>query len=167
MKLRFLQRIQHEETDLDMTPFLNLMMVLIPVLLLGITLERVRFIDLSSQNANAAIVEQKDIPVELQVQLTTKEIRWQQPGSNVESAQPESWTRLSLTNLNATENDLALNWKPLKEAYKDRAVSVVLRVDPAVSYQQLVTVMDQFRQPTETAAGFTSIVLQQNSKTSS
>lgn len=130
--------------ELDITAFLNLMIVLVPVLLLGMVFSQVRTIELQFPG-----MESGEAPSVEELRLVVTII----PGT-IEVSDSERGVIRSLP-LREGEQDFAGLLETLKsiKARVPEKTDVVLEVGPEIDYQTLVTAMDTVRSyPTVVAA---------------
>ncbi|WP_417531884.1 biopolymer transporter ExbD [Marinobacter lipolyticus] len=122
--------------ELDITAFLNLMIVLVPVLLLGMVFSQIRTIELQFPG-----MESGEAPSAEQLRLVVTII----PGG-IEVSDSERGVIRTLP-LREGEQDFAgllETLKSIKARVPDKT-DVVLEVGPEIDYQTLVTAMDTLR----------------------
>ncbi|EON92706.1 hypothetical protein MARLIPOL_08134 [Marinobacter lipolyticus SM19] len=122
--------------ELDITAFLNLMIVLVPVLLLGMVFSQIRTIELQFPG-----MESGEAPSAEQLRLVVTII----PGG-IEVSDSERGVIRTLP-LREGEQDFAgllETLKSIKARVPDKT-DVVLEVGPEIDYQTLVTAMDTVR----------------------
>lgn len=136
--MRRRHRKQAGSPDLDITPFMNLMIVLVPVLLLGMVFTQVRMIELNFPGlpANA---EEPLKPEQLRLVVTLI------PGG-IEVADAERGLIRALP-AKGDEQDFAGLQRVLREIKRrvPDKTDVILEVGPEVDYQTLVHAMDTVR----------------------
>jgi len=134
MKLnRRRRRRGNDEVDLDVTPFMNLMIVLVPVLLLSMVFVHTTVIDLNFPSGEAAAAIDVE-SVHLEIQVYDDEIVVADGRSVIKR----------LPNLVSGYHDfekLSLTLQELKRRLPDKQDAVILLEDHT-DYQTLVTVMD-------------------------
>ncbi|WP_336366627.1 ExbD/TolR family protein [Marinobacter sp. C2H3] len=136
------RRLNHAP-DLDITAFMNLMIVLVPVLLLGMVFSQMRTIDLNfpGQGGEPPPADQ----VQLQITLLPG-------GLSVADSKRGEIKALPLTNGQQDFEGLRETMKALKARWPEKT-DLVLQVGPDVDYQTLVTTLDTVRSyPTVVAA---------------
>jgi len=126
----------HEVPDLDITSFLNLMVVLIPFLLISAVFSRVTILELSVPTAagGGAAVNNQDVTIEVIVRQKGFELG---NGATVQAAIPKKDEDYDLKKLSA----LLMN---IKAKYPDKEDATVL-MEPDIEYNHLVEVMDVVR----------------------
>ncbi|KPQ30213.1 MAG: Biopolymer transport protein [Marinobacter excellens HL-55] len=124
------------EADLDITAFLNLMIVLVPVLLLGMVFSQIRMIELNFPGMDAG-----QAPDSENFRLVVTVI----PGG-LEVADGERGLIEVLPVKNGVQDYQGLSavLQQIKSRMPDKT-DVTLEVGPAVDYQTLVSVMDAVR----------------------
>lgn len=65
--MRRLSKRNHEDADVDVTPFINLVVVLVPVLLMGMVLSHITVLDLKLPDLSAPSTEQQEPPAQLEL----------------------------------------------------------------------------------------------------
>ena len=130
------RRRHNEPAELDMTTFLNLMVVLVPFLLITAVFSRITIVELSLPSSQAAPAPaQPAFRVEVIVREAGLEIT---NGNNVIAAMPKS---------EGEEYDLAGLGEylvALKRQYPDKEDASVL-LEPDIAYDHLIQVMDVVR----------------------
>lgn len=122
--------------DLDITPFMNLMIVLVPVLLLGMVFSQVRTIELNFPGGEAATTAQAE---DLRLVVTLI------PGG-IEVADSQNGVIKTLPVTDGQQNFSALRQvlRQIKARLPDKT-DVILEVGPDIDYQTLVKAMDTVR----------------------
>ena len=126
-----------EAADLDVTPFMNLMIVLVPVLLLSMVFTHTTVIDLNFPSGEAAAGEFEPDLVHLEVVVATDELR-------VADGRGGVIKRLPMVEGQHDYNQLSLVMQELKRRIPEKEDITVL-LEQATDYQTLVTVMDRVR----------------------
>lgn len=130
------RRRRNEPAELDMTTFLNLMVVLVPFLLITAVFSRITIVELTLPSSQAAPAPaQPAFRVEVIVREAGLEIT---NGNNVIAAMPKSGDE---------EYDLAGLGEylvALKRQYPDKEDASVL-LEPDIAYDHLIQVMDVVR----------------------
>ena len=109
--------------ELDITPFLNLMIVLVPVLLLGMVFSQIRMIELNFPGMVVALMPQ---------------------GLEVLDSQRGVIRTLPLMEGEQDFNGLRETLKRIKKRVPEKT-DIILEVSPDIDYQTLVTAMDTVR----------------------
>lgn len=122
--------------ELDITPFLNLMIVLVPVLLLGMVFTQIRMIELDFPGGESGEAPKAE-ELQLSVVLMPR-------GLEVEDSERGVIRTLPLI---AGEQDFRSLREILKLIKKrvPHKTDIVLEVSPDIDYQTLVTAMDTLR----------------------
>jgi biopolymer transport protein ExbD len=124
-----------EPPELDITTFLNLMVVLIPFLLISAVFSRVAIMELSvPTSAGGAVTEKPNFSIEVIVRKAGLEIA---NGSSVEAAFPKKEGQYDMKML----SDMLLR---LKAQYPEKEDATVL-MEPDIEYDHLIQIMDAVR----------------------
>ncbi|MBW7470020.1 biopolymer transporter ExbD [Marinobacter sp. M216] len=122
--------------ELDITPFMNLMIVLVPVLLLGMVFSQVRMIELNfpgTESGEAPSPEQ----LTLVVTLIPEGIEVADSSRGVIQALPVAGGEQDFDGLRQV-------LRQVKRSFPEKT-DIVLEVGPDIDYQTLVTAMDTVR----------------------
>ncbi|HEX9779038.1 MAG TPA: biopolymer transporter ExbD [Geopsychrobacteraceae bacterium] len=133
---RHYRRRSKEVPELDITTFLNLMVVLVPFLLISAVFSRVTILELSVPTAAAAsaAVSRPNFSIEVIVRDAQLEIA---DGARVVAAIPKRDGRYDLEKLSALLTRL-------KADYPEKEDATVL-MEPDIEYDYLIQVMDTVR----------------------
>ncbi|MES2661786.1 MAG: biopolymer transporter ExbD [Pseudomonadota bacterium] len=134
----------HEEADINITPFMNLMIALVPILLLNMTFVHLKGIELTIPELNQVIStsreEIKKEPLSIIVRDTTVEIRLPQDKL--------------LTTINSSENDFTqeLTDYLLKVKHTLTNENIIVEssqvlIEPNVTHQKIIYVVDAIKNP--------------------
>lgn len=124
-----------EAPDLDITSFLNLMVVLIPFLLISAVFSRVAIMELSvPTSAGGAVVDTPNFSIEVIVRKAGLEIA---NGNSVEAAMPKKEGKYDMAML----SEMLLR---LKAQYPEKEDATVL-MEPDIEYDYLIQIMDAVR----------------------
>jgi biopolymer transport protein ExbD len=136
MTRRHHKRRGREETPgLDVTTFLNLMVVLIPFLLISAVFSRVTIMELSvPASAGESALNKPNYTIEIIVRKAGLEIA---NGASVEAAIPKKDEQYDLDMLSKI-------LKRLKERYPEKEDATVL-MEPEIEYNYLIQIMDAVR----------------------
>ena len=135
--MRRRHRKQTSEVDLNITPFLNLMIVLVPVLLLSMVFTQTRIMELSfSDSDGAALEDVEELSLYVVVRDGTLEVGDSQRGplkrfEPVDGGDPDFEAMRELL-------------REVKKRFPDKR-DIRLLASPGTSYQTLVTAMDHIR----------------------
>ncbi len=121
--------------ELDVTTFLNLMVVLIPFLLISAVFSRVAIIELSvPTSAGGSVSNTPDFSIEVIVRKTGLEIA---NGSYVEAAIPKKDDQYDMEML----SEMLMR---LKARYPEKEDATIL-MEPEIAYDYLIQIMDAVR----------------------
>lgn len=136
MSRRKLRKRRNQETPhLDVTTFLNLMVVLIPFLLISAVFSRVTIMELSvPTSAGGAAVDTPNFSIEVIVRKAGLEIA---NGHSVEAAIPKKDDQYDMEMLSKI-------LMRLKSSYPDKEDATVL-LEPEIAYDYLIQIMDAVR----------------------
>ena len=137
------RRGREETPGLDVTTFLNLMVVLIPFLLISAVFSRVTIMELSvPTSTGGAVVNKPNFAIEVIVREAGLEIA---NGFSVEAAIPKKDDQYDMDML----SQILMR---LKDRYPDKTDATVL-MEPEIEYDYLVQVMDVVRGATVPVEG--------------
>ncbi|MBW0146398.1 ExbD/TolR family protein [Marinobacter arenosus] len=122
--------------DLDITPFMNLMIVLVPVLLLGMVFSQVRMIELNFPGGDSG---QAPAPEQLKLVVTLIPA-----GMEVSDSNRGVIRALPVTGGQQDFSGLRDVLQRIKRRVPEKT-DIVLEVGPDIDYQTLVTAMDTVR----------------------
>ena len=129
------KRERGEAPDLDVTTFLNLMVVLIPFLLISAVFSRVTIMELSvPTSAGESALNKPNYTIEVIVRKAGLEIA---NGASVEAAIPKKDEQYDMDMLSKI-------LKRLKERYPEKEDATVL-MEPEIEYNYLIQIMDAVR----------------------
>lgn len=133
---RFHEKRKREETpELDVTTFMNLMVVLIPFLLISAVFSRVTIMELSvPTSAGGAALNTPNFAIEVIVRKAGLEIA---NGSSVQAAIPKKDNRYDMQML----HEMLMR---LKAVYPEKEDATVL-MEPDIEYDYLIQIMDAVR----------------------
>jgi biopolymer transport protein ExbD len=136
MARRHLKKRRLNETpELDITTFLNLMVVLIPFLLISAVFSRVTIMELSvPTSAGGSAVKKPNFAIEVIVRKAGLEIA---NGSSVEAAIPKKDDQYDMEML----SEMLMR---LKAQYPEKEDATVL-MEPEIEYDYLIQIMDAVR----------------------
>ena len=127
-------RRHKEEPDLDMTSFMNLMVVLVPFLLITAVFSRISIAELDLPSASGAAPAAPAFRVEVVVRQAGIEIM---DGSQVIAAIPREGEAYDLSKLSEY-------LVTIKQEYPEKSDASVL-LEPDIAYDHLIQVMDVVR----------------------
>lgn len=122
--------------DLDITPFMNLMIVLVPVLLLGMVFSQIRMIELNFPGMEAGKAPLSE-ELELVVALVPD-------GLEVADSKRGVIKSLPLVEGKQDYEGLRYTLQQIKKRMPDKT-DIILEVSPDIDYQTLITTMDTLR----------------------
>jgi biopolymer transport protein ExbD len=129
------KRKRDEAPGLDVTTFLNLMVVLIPFLLISAVFSRVTIMELSvPASAGESALNKPNYTIEIIVRKAGLEIA---NGASVEAAIPKKDEQYDMDMLSKI-------LKRLKERYPEKEDATVL-MEPEIEYNYLIQIMDAVR----------------------
>lgn len=129
------RRGREETPGLDVTTFLNLMVVLIPFLLISAVFSRVTIMELSvPTSAGESALNKPNYTIEVIVRKAGLEIA---NGASVEAAIPKKDEQYDMDMLSKI-------LKRLKERYPEKEDATVL-MEPEIEYNYLIQIMDAVR----------------------
>jgi len=137
----FTYRRGHEEADLDITPFMNLMIVLVPVLLISMVFSHITILKLNLPDLTGMVTQSAEKNRQLEVVLRKSAIEVYYPSGvlvkRIEAREEEDGMQLDY-------NMLSLVLQEIKKQDRDKS-DMLLLSEADVSYQSLVSTMDTVR----------------------
>jgi biopolymer transport protein ExbD len=137
----FAKRRQLEEADLDITAFMNLMIVLVPVLLMSMVFSHITILQLNLPDLTGSVTPSAERNLQLEVVL-------RKSGFEVYFPSGVLVKRIDATDTKDGEKldyaTLSLVLQEIKKQVKDKS-DVLLLSEADVSYQSLVSTMDTVR----------------------
>jgi biopolymer transport protein ExbD len=137
----YLKRRELQEGDLDITPFMNLMIVLVPVLLMSMVFSQITILQLNLPDLTGSVTQSAEKNRQLEVVLRK---------SGLEVYYPSGVLIKTIVPLE-TENGQKLDYETLslvlrevKKTVSDKS-DILLLSEADVSYQSLVSTMDTVR----------------------
>ncbi len=139
--MRLIRRRRHQETEeLNITSFMNLMVILVPFLLITAVFSRMAILEINIP-AEGGEANPKTPELQLEVVVRKKVLELREKVSGLRERFPfgekTDWKRFS---------DLLLELKRRAPSIEN----ITLLVEPEVDYQSLITVMDRVRSTTVT-----------------
>ena len=145
MKLRRRRRRMETTVELNITAFMNLMVILVPFLLITAVFSRMTVLELNLPALNAKSEENKEIKLQLQI-LVTEDLL------TVQDANLGVFRKIARTDSGQAFDDIERKvWKPLREILlelKNRfpeEQNITLLIDKPVSYNTMIAIMDRVR----------------------
>lgn len=127
----------HDTVELNITAFLNLMVILVPFLLVTAVFSRVTVLELNLPSKNA--IAKQEEKIKLQLELVIRQDSFEIRDSNI--------GRIKYIKRNAAE----INWEvftdilvEIKTRFPEEQ-SITLLLEPEVNYKTLIQVMDRVR----------------------
>ena len=137
----FRKRMDIEESDLDITPFMNLMIVLVPVLLMSMVFSHITILELNLPDLTGSVTQSAEKNRQLEVVLRKDSLEVYSPsGRLVKSIPPKETEEGDKLDFDT----LSLVLQEIKKEVKDKSDVLVLS-EAEVSYQSLVSTMDTVR----------------------
>ena len=138
MSTRRTRRQRHKEVEeLNITAFMNLMVVLTPFLLITAVFSRVAVLELNLP-ASQSQASADEVP-QFQLEITVRD-----SGIEVGDRNAGTLSRIEKTGENYPLEELSAYLAKIKAQFPDKGDATVL-LEPEVSYQVLVAVMDRVR----------------------
>ncbi|NQZ22542.1 MAG: biopolymer transporter ExbD [Colwellia sp.] len=136
------RRANNQDAELDITSFMNLMIVLVPVLLLSLVFSHVRILNLQLPVlAEAELAEdQKELKV-LELVITKEHLELNYPAGIL-------LKRFEVTEQGYDFAALSIYLQDLKLTFQQNTIDkndIVILLEPAVDYQTIVSAMDTVR----------------------
>jgi biopolymer transport protein ExbD len=142
------KRRMQETHELDVTTFLNLMVVLVPFLLISAVFSRVTIMELSvPTTAGGSALNKPNFAIEVIVRKSGLEIA---NGSSVEAAIPKKEDQYDMEML----SEMLMR---LKAQYPEKEDATVL-MEPEIAYDYLIQIMDAVRSTDVKADGSEEVV---------
>jgi biopolymer transport protein ExbD len=140
--MRRRRRHNAQDAELDITSFMNLMIVLVPVLLLSLVFSQVRILNLQLPVLSEAEQAQDDQePKILELVITPKRFELNYPAGML-------LKRFDIAEQGYDFAALSIYLQDLKLTFQQQEIDkndIVLLLDPAVDYQTIVSAMDTVR----------------------
>lgn len=137
----FVKRRELEEAELDITPFMNLMIVLVPVLLMSMVFSHITILQLNLPDLTGAVTQSAEKNRQLEVVLRKSGFEVYFPSGvlikRIAMKETEDGEKLDY-------QKLSLVLQEIKKQVKDKS-DVLLLSEPDVDYQALVSTMDTVR----------------------
>ncbi len=137
----FTDRREFEETDLNITPFMNLMIVLVPVLLISMVFSHITILQLNLPDLTGSVTHSAEKNRQLEVVLRKSSLEVYFPSGvlvkKIEAKKKDGVEKLDF-------EMLSLVLQEIKKQEKDKS-DMLLLSEADVSYQSLVTAMDTVR----------------------
>ncbi|MBZ2169073.1 MULTISPECIES: ExbD/TolR family protein [Marinobacter] len=143
----FSKRREMEEADIDITAFMNLMIVLVPVLLMSMVFNHISILELNLPDLTGAQTASAEENRQLEVVIRESGIEVYYPSGNLvktiakKEATDEKDARHDFNQLSEVLQEIKRRLNAKNIAKKD----VLLMSEPGVSYQSLVSTMDTVR----------------------
>jgi biopolymer transport protein ExbD len=135
------KRRELEETDLDITPFMNLMIVLVPVLLMSMVFNSITILQLNLPDLTGSVTQSAEKNRQLEVVLRKSSFEVYFPSGvlikRIDAKETEKGEKLDY-------ETLSLVLQEIKKQVRDKS-DVLLLSEADVSYQSLVSTMDTVR----------------------
>ncbi|WP_394493896.1 biopolymer transporter ExbD [Shewanella sp. ENK2] len=140
--MRRRRRPNTEDAELDITSFMNLMIVLVPVLLLSLVFSQVRILNLQLPvSAESQQADEDQEPKILELVITSNHLTLNYPAGIL-------LKRFEITDEGYDFKALSVYLQDLKLTFQQQAIEkrdIVLLLEPNVDYQTIVTTMDTVR----------------------
>ncbi|MEM9102309.1 MAG: biopolymer transporter ExbD [Pseudomonadota bacterium] len=127
-----------DEADLDVTSFMNLMIVLVPVLLLSLTFSQVTVLEIKLPELSDNVGENQDVPPQLEVMIANTGYKVFYP----ENILIQEIPLIDVDGVKEPDTKtLSLVMQELKKQLNDKREVIILS-EKNVTYQNLVSTMD-------------------------
>jgi biopolymer transport protein ExbD len=137
----FAKRRELDEGDLDITPFMNLMIVLVPVLLMSMVFSQITILRLNLPDLTGSVTQSAEKNRQLEVVLRKKSLEVYFPsGVLIKTIKPKETDEGEKLDYGT----LSLVLREIKKQYQDKS-DVLLLSEADVSYQSLISTMDTVR----------------------
>jgi biopolymer transport protein ExbD len=135
------RRINPPEAELDITSFMNLMIVLVPVLLLSLVFSQVRILNLQLPVAAQAANDPNDAPKVLELVISQTGFDLNYPAGVLLKKFDKTGKGYQFSNLSIYLQDLKLTFQQNNQDKSD----IVLLLAPDIDYQTIISAMDTVR----------------------
>ena len=139
--MRMKRRHQRQEADLDITSFLNLMIILVPVLLVMMVFSRITVIDITLPDLAALNQERPDIVEQLEVVIREDRLVVNYPSNFRLKTIPNKDGEYDFELLSITLQEVK---RQLRDQGKEKNDALILS-EPNTPYQTLVSTYDTVR----------------------
>lgn len=137
----YLKRRELPEGDLDITPFMNLMIVLVPVLLMSMVFSQITILQLNLPDLTGSVTQSAEKNRQVEVVLRKSGLEVYYPSGvlikTIEPLETEDGQKLDY-------ETLSLVLREVKKTVSDKS-DILLLSEADVSYQSLVSTMDTVR----------------------
>lgn len=136
------RRRQREEAELDITSFMNLMIILVPVLLMNMVFSTVTVLNINLPSGLAAAHDDKQAPKELELVIREEGMGLYYPAGVLVRKIPKT---------SDDGQDFAMLSDILKEVkrqFSEKSIehrTITILSEPGIDYQTIVTAMDKTR----------------------
>ncbi|MGI5309370.1 biopolymer transporter ExbD [Rheinheimera sp. WS51] len=137
------RKAQLAEAELDITSFMNLMIVLVPVLLLSLVFAQIRVLNIQLPGITEQLIQQeREQPQQLELEVHADKLRLNYPaGVPLQEFVLTEQGQLDFASLSLYLQDLKLTWQ--QKQIDKQAITIL--AEPDLDYQTLVTAMDTVR----------------------
>ena len=136
------RRVNTQDAELDITSFMNLMIVLVPVLLLSLVFSHVRILNLQLPVlSEAELAEDQKEPKILELVITKEYMELNYPAGIL-------LKRFEVTEQSYDFAALSIYLQDLKLTFQQNTIEkndIVILLEPSVDYQTIVSAMDTVR----------------------
>jgi len=139
--MRRRRRIKNQEAELDITSFMNLMIVLVPVLLLSLVFSQVRILNLQLPAGTQAADTPNDEAKVLELVISQQGFELNYPAGVLLKKFDKTEQGYQFANLSTYLQDLKLTFQQNKQEKSD----IILLLSPDIDYQTIVSTMDTVR----------------------
>lgn len=137
----YIKRRELDEPDLEITPFMNLMIVLVPVLLMSMVFNQITILELNLPDLTGAVTQSAEKNRQLEVVLRKSGFEVYFPSGvlikRIDAKQTENGDKLDY-------GTLSLVLREIKKQVKSKS-DILLLSEAGISYQSLVSTIDTIR----------------------
>ncbi|WP_417567397.1 ExbD/TolR family protein [Marinobacter sp.] len=144
----FVKRRETEEPDIDITAFMNLMIVLVPVLLMSMVFNHISILELNLPDLTGAQTASAEDNRQLEVVIRESAIEVYYPSGNLVKTIEKLGVKDESQDAHHDFRALSDVLKEIKRRLAERNIAkkdVLLLSEPGVTYQSLVSTMDTLR----------------------
>lgn len=137
-------RIKRQEAELDITSFMNLMIVLVPVLLLMMVFSHITVLDLKlPELTDESVVSEQNEDEDKQLEIMVRK-------DQIEIYYPQTYLLKTIPSTEAgyDYDTLVATLKQVKQLLREQGIEkkdLSLLLEPNIDYQTIVTLMDKAR----------------------
>lgn len=141
----FIKKHKQQEADLDITAFMNLMIVLVPVLLMSMVFKQVSILQLNLPDLTGAETSSSEKNRQLEVVLRDAQIEVFYPSGVLVKTIPAAEKEGELVHDYKTLSLVLQEIKKAEQSAKNDKRDALLLSESGIDYQELVSAMDTLR----------------------